>query len=270
MNFRFKALAKLREPDELDSPTVLTSPRGWVTLGCLAAVTLAALGWGVLGRVPQTVSASGLITRPGGAVQVQSLFAGMVSGLSIGIGGQVTPGQTLAVVRDAQGASHKVVSLFAGDVVGLQVAAGEVISAGTPVATIERSAPGGSQLVAMLFVPPSQAAGITPGQTVGLAVASAPSPVFGLLRGQVLSVSQLPLTAAVDNSLLGGVIPVATLTAGGGKRLVTVRLRQDARTASGYSWTTAHGPPAALPPLVPATGTITLGAQAPISLLFSR
>jgi hypothetical protein len=138
------------------------------------------------------------------------------------------------------------------------------------VTTIERRGPGDGQLVAMLFVPPVQAAGITPGQTVGLAVASAPSPVFGLLRGQVLSVSQLPLTAAVDNSLLGGVIPASTLTSGGGKRLVTVKLRRDGGTVSGYSWTTAEGPPEPLPPLVPATGTITLGAQAPISLLFSR
>jgi hypothetical protein len=29
MIFRFKALARMREPDELDAPTILAAPRGW-------------------------------------------------------------------------------------------------------------------------------------------------------------------------------------------------------------------------------------------------
>jgi hypothetical protein len=52
--------------------------------------------------------------------------------------------------------------------------------------------------------------------------------------------------------------------------LVTVALRRDTHTASGYSWTTAAGPPQALPLIVPATGTIALGELAPITLLFGR
>ena len=270
MNFRFKALAKLREPDELDTPTVLTSARGWVTLLALAAVTLAAVAWAVFGRLPQTVSANGLITPPNGAAQVQSQYSGVVREIHANNGAKISAGQDLAVVRDAQGANHSIVSLFGGQVISIEVAQGEVIGAGRTVATIERSAPGGSQLVAMLFVSSSQSAGVVPGEKVDLAVASAPAAAFGLLRGRILSVSQFPLTAAEIDALLGGTIPAEALASDGGKLLVTVSLPRDPRTASGYSWTTAAGPPQPLLPLVSAVGTITLGVQAPISLLFGR
>jgi biotin carboxyl carrier protein len=270
MNFRFKALAKLREPDELDAPTVLTSPRGWVALLSLAAVLVAALAWAVFGRLPQTVGANGVIARPNDAAQVQSLYAGLVTQIHANLGGQVRAGQDIAVVYDARGVSHQVISLFAGQVTSIEVARGEVIGTGTTVATIDRGSPSGAQPVAMLFVSPSQAAGIAPGDSVGLAVASAPPAAFGLLRGRVLSVGQFPLTGAAETLLTGGAVAARTLAAEEGKLLVTVSLRRDSRTVSGYSWTTAKGPPQALAALVPATGTIALGEQSPITLLFGQ
>ena len=122
----------------------------------------------------------------------------------------------------------------------------------------------------MLFVPSDQAAGIVPGQSVGLNVESAPSAAFGLLRGRVVSVSQFPLTSAEVNAVLGGTTTAGTFGAGVAPRLVTVSLERNGHTASGYAWTTAAGPPEPLPDQVPAAGTVTLGSQAPVSLLFSR
>jgi pyruvate/2-oxoglutarate dehydrogenase complex dihydrolipoamide acyltransferase (E2) component len=270
MNFRFKALAQLREPDELDAPVVLASPRGWMTVLALTVVILAALAWALIGRLPQTVTASGLITRPQGTVQVQSLYQGMVDKVQASIGGYVRAGQVLAVVRDAGGASHTILSPYAGQVISVGVADGEVIGTGSPVATIERAATGAGPLVAMLFVSSQSAAGITPGDVVGLSVASAPTSAFGLLRGQVISVSQFPLTDAEVNAVLGGTATASEFGAGSTPLLVTVRLLRNSRTPTGYAWTTAAGPPQALPAQVQATGTVTVGSQAPISLLFSR
>ncbi|HEX9034353.1 MAG TPA: HlyD family efflux transporter periplasmic adaptor subunit [Streptosporangiaceae bacterium] len=270
MKFRFKALAKLREPDELDTPAILTSPRGWVTLGCLAAVTVAAVAWAVLGRLPQSVSASGVITRPYGVAAVQSLYPGLVSGVRASIGSQVREGQEIAVVRDARGASHPVLSLFGGQVVSVEVAAGQVIEAGATVATIERAGPAAGQPVALLLLSPGQAAGVRPGASVQLAVAAAPPTAFGLLRGRIRSIGQFPLTGPEVAALFGGLASARTVAAGTGKLLVTVRLRPDGRTVSGYSWTTVSGPPYPLPPLTPATGSIDLGELAPVTLVFGR
>ncbi|HEY1916260.1 MAG TPA: HlyD family efflux transporter periplasmic adaptor subunit [Streptosporangiaceae bacterium] len=269
MNFRFKALAQLREPDELDSPVVLASPKGWLVIASLTVVTVTAIGWALLGRLPQTVSATGLITRPQGAIQVESLYTGLVGKVHTAVGGYVKAGQDLVDIRDAGGATHEIVSPLAGQVTSLGVSAGEVVSTGSSVATVER-ATGGGQLVAMLFVPSDQAAQIVPGESVGLNVESAPSAAFGLLRGRVVSVSQFPLTTAEVNAVLGGAATAGTFAAGVAPRLVTVSLQKDSRTASGYAWTTAAGPPGPLPDQVSAAGTVTLGSQAPISLLFSR
>jgi biotin carboxyl carrier protein len=269
VSFRFKALAKQREPDEFDAPTELTSPRGWLALLALGAATIAALGWAVLGRVPLTVTASGLITSPDGTAEVQSLYTGLVTRIAVSDGSQVRAGQDIAVVQDAQGASYEVRTLFSGEVIGTEVSDGEVIGVGTTVATVDLGAAGGSQL-ALLFVAPSQVTGIAPGESVGLAVASAPSAAFGLLRGQVQSVSRFPLTEQEEAALAGGPVAAGQLPTAGGMLLVTVTLRRDARTVTGYSWTTAAGPPQSLPALVSATGTILLGEQAPITLLFGR
>jgi hypothetical protein len=270
MNFRFKALAKLREPDELDTPVVLASPRGWVVIASLTLVTVGAIGWALFGRLPQTVTANGLITRPQGAVQVQSLYTGMVNKIHASVGGYVQAGQDLADIGDASGASHEIVSPAAGQVTSIAVADGQVISTGSAVATIERGTGSGGPLVAMLFVSSDQAAGIVPGEDVQLSVASAPSAAFGLLRGRVLSVSQFPLTSAEVNAALGGTATAGTFGAVVAPRLVTVSLQRDSRTVSGYSWTTAAGPPQPLPDQVPAAGTVSLGSQQPISLLFGR
>jgi hypothetical protein len=269
MSFRFKALARQRQVDELDTPTVLTSTRGWLALLCLAVVTLAGVAWAVFGRLPQTVSVTGVISGPDGTTQVQSLYSGLVTAVHASAGSQVEAGQDIAVVTDTLGGSHQVVSIFSGQLISMEVTEGEVIGTGSTVAVIERGTPGDQQRVAMLFASPGQAAGIAPGESVGLAVASAPSVAFGLLRGRVIAVSKFPLTAAELSGMFEGIIPAGSLAADAGELLVTVGLQRDSGTASGYSWTTAAGPPEALPMAVSATGTVTLGEQAPMAMLFS-
>jgi hypothetical protein len=162
-----------------------------------------------------------------------------------------------------------VISPFAGQVVSIAVSIGEVIGTGRPVVTMELTG-GGNRLVAMLFVSSGNVAGVFPGQSVTLSVSSAPAAAFGLLRGRVAAVSQYPLTGLEISALVGGDLPIGQLQVGGAPYLVTVNLITDPDTATGYAWTTANGPPAALALQVPATGTVTLGTYAPITLLFGR
>jgi multidrug efflux pump subunit AcrA (membrane-fusion protein) len=268
MKFRYKALARMREPDELDAPAVLAAPRGWVTVLTITALTAAAAAWSVFGHLPETVRAAGLLSRPQGVAQVQTLYAGMVQDVSASVGMYVTPGQTVAHVGDAQGDTHKVTSPFAGQVISVDVTAGKVVGLGTPVVTLERTGTAEESLVAMLFVPSDQANGIVPGEAVGLSVASAPAAAFGLLRGRVASISQYPLSSVEAETLYGGPTPASLFVEGNPPRLVVVHLQADPTTASGYAWSTPSGPPNKLASRVPVSGTITLGARAPITLLF--
>jgi multidrug efflux pump subunit AcrA (membrane-fusion protein) len=174
MKFRFKALQRQREPDELDSPLILAAPRGWVAVFVILIVMTGAAAWAVLGWLPLTVSASGLITYPQGTAPVQSLYAGMVLGVLIAPAEQVTAGEPLADVTGPDGTVRQVTSPFAGEVVSVGITSGEVVGAGSTVATIGRTGGHPGRLVAMLFVPASQAVGIAPGESAELSVSTAP------------------------------------------------------------------------------------------------
>jgi multidrug efflux pump subunit AcrA (membrane-fusion protein) len=269
MKFRFKALAKMREPDELDAPAVLAAPRGWVTVLAITAITAAAGAWAVFGHLPETVRANGLLSRPLGVAQVQSLHAGLVREVTASVGAFVSAGQSVGEVGDAQGNVSPVPSPFAGQVISVDVTAGQVIGLGAPVVTLERTGTAGENLVAMLLVPSDQATAVAPGQEVGLAVASAPSAAFGLLRGRVASISPYPLTNAEASAVYGGPLPASVFDASHPPRLVVVQLQADAATPTGYAWSTPSGPPRKLASRVPVDATITLGTRAPITLLFA-
>ncbi len=270
MQFRFKALQRMREPDELDTPLILAAPRGWVAVFVLLIVLAGAVGWSVLGSLPIAVRASGLLTYPMGTAPVQSPYAGTVRQVLVSPGTAVTAGMPLADIGGPGGAERQIASPFGGIVISVGVVTGEVVSVGTTVATVGRSGTSGGHLVAMLFVPESQSVGVRPGEQVDLAVSTAPSSVYGLLRGRISAVSPYPLTQEALDGLLGGNLATATYARVTAPMLVVVRLQQAASTASGYAWTSTNGPLLPLQSQVGVVGTISHGSQRPISFLFGQ
>jgi multidrug efflux pump subunit AcrA (membrane-fusion protein) len=271
VKFRFKALQKMREPDELDSPTILAAPRGWVAVFVVLIVMAGGIGWAIRGRLPVTVSAPGLLTRPAGTAGVQSPYPGMVRQLAVRTGDVVAAGSTVAEVDDvAAGTTRPVTAPFAGHVVGVAVSEGQVVGAGTTLVTVERTDAPDDRMVAMVFVPASSADAVRPGVDVDLSVASAPSAAFGLLRGRVASISPYPLTAGALAGLVGGDLAARDYLGASPPRLVIVDLLADAGTVSGFSWSTAKGPPMRLTTQVSVKATIDVGTQTPFNLVLGR
>jgi multidrug efflux pump subunit AcrA (membrane-fusion protein) len=270
MNFRFKAMQAMREPDQLDMPTMLARPRGWVATFVVLVVTLGAVVWAIVGRLPRTVAATGLLTHPRGVAQVQSLYAGQVRDVRVSAGGHVAANEVVAEVADAHGADRPVRSPFAGQVVSLDASAGQVIGVGASVLTVERTDGPNDRLVAMLFVPADQATGIRPGGAVDLSVSSAPAARFGVLRGRVASVGGVPMTSVELSGLLGGTLAVDTYVPGSAPKLVIVDLEKHAGTPSGYEWSTTRGFPGPLQSQVKVSGTVNLGSQSPMSYVLGR
>jgi multidrug efflux pump subunit AcrA (membrane-fusion protein) len=270
MNFRFKALQAKREPDELDSPTLLAAPRGWIATFVVLITVLGALAWAVAGRLPVTVSAAGLLTHPAGTARLQSTYGGMVNRLLVHLGDQVRAGQQVAEVIDQTGARRQVASPFTGQVVGQAASDGQVIAPGTTLLTVERTDAANDRLVAMLFVPAPKAIGVRPGSHVDIAVSTAPPGAFGLLQGRVTEISEFPLTAEAVAGLVGGDLAARPYLTGPPSRLVLVDLTPDTATRSGYAWSTVTGPPAPLHSQVSVNATVTLGNKTPLSLIFGR
>lgn len=270
MKFRFKALQRMREPDELDSPTLLASPRGWIATFVVLIVVVAAGVWAFVGRLPVTVTAKGLLTHPAGTAELQSPYTGTVRTLMVAPGGRVVRGQAVLEVMRPDGAVRTVSSPFTGEVVATSVGEGAMVREGDGLLAVERTDAPRDRLVAMLFVPGDHALGIVPGRTVDLAVSDAPPGAFGLLRGTVTSISRYPLMAEGVAGLVGGDLAARGYSTAQAPRLVVVDLVPDARTPSGYAWTTEAGPPMELRSQVTVTGTVTLSSQTPFNLLLGR
>lgn len=270
MQFRFKALQKMREPDELDTVILLARPRGWILTFVVLIVVAGACAWAYVGQIPRTLTADGLVTHPLGVSQLQTAYAGQVSQLSVAPGDHVTTGQVVLDVIGQSGRVQPVASPFTGTVISLDAAAGQVVAAGSTVLTVERTDGPNDRLVAMVFVPASQTAGLRPGDPADIAVSSAPAAAFGLVRGQVVSVGKYPLTRQALGNLLGGDLAAGNFASVADPELVVLDMIRDPKTVSGYAWTSVKGPPGPLSSQVSATATITVANERPINLVLGQ
>lgn len=270
MRFRFKALQRMREPDELDSPTLLASPRGWIATFVVLIIVVSATVWSFAGQLPITVPASGLLTRPGGTARLQTPYGGTVRSMLVRPDEAVTKGQAVALIAQVDGPVRVVSSPFAGRVVAGSAVDGHVVTPGDELLLIERTDAPDDRLVAMLFVPVDRAVGVVPGKSVDLSVSSAPPGAFGLLRGRVQSVSTYPLLLDQAADLVGGEGAARLYLNGVPTRLVIVDLERDPATPSGYAWSTRSGPPVRLQSQVSVTAAIGLGSQTLFDLLLGR
>ncbi|MCX7895012.1 MAG: NHLP bacteriocin system secretion protein [Thermoanaerobaculum sp.] len=89
--FRKKALERLSSPERLDELMRVTSPVGWLALAGLAFAIVAALLWGVLGRIAVKVDGKGILMRGGAVYEITSTLAGHVVAVA------VEPGQLVRV-----------------------------------------------------------------------------------------------------------------------------------------------------------------------------
>ena len=251
MIYRFKALAKRRDPDQLDVPLSLASPSGWVITFVIGFCLIALVGWGFLGSVNQHVTAAGALQFPGGLVSVRSDAEGVVADLAQ-LGSTLHQGDVVASLQ--QGDDNKQVNVLGvtgGRVVQRLVRVGDVVSTGTPIAVVEPGATEGAALEAVVEVPSKQISAIQVGQDVKLSVSGVVATKYGLLQGKVKSVAPFP--TGTDGIQVGPTLVVISL--------------YSAETPTGYKWTSLGGPERKLESQTPVVAEIDIGTVAPLALL---
>jgi HlyD family secretion protein len=97
--FRQQALDRLASPSEIDRLMTVVSPRYWAALAALAGLCLAAVVWGVVGRVPETVEGAGVLVNPGRVRALQTVAAGQIVEVRVKRGDDVRPGQEIALLH---------------------------------------------------------------------------------------------------------------------------------------------------------------------------
>src|SRR5262249_40923772 len=100
--FRQAVLDRLASPEQLHTLMQVTDAKGWVALlGCFLLLAAAAV-WGIFGRIPTKVEASGILLFSGGLADVVALGSGQISALEVEVGDAVSKGQVIAEVAQPE------------------------------------------------------------------------------------------------------------------------------------------------------------------------
>ena len=153
-------------------------------------------------------------------------------------------------------------SPYAGRVVEQLVNQGEVIVPGQTVVNVEFSE---APLQGLLFI--SEGKRVTPGMRVQLLPHGIRAEEFGYIVGRVRSVSPTPLSPVAMNRFLRNETLVQQFGEGGPAYLAEIEPVLDSTTTTGFQWTTRHGPDMQLGSGAIISGKVTVGSQAPITLV---
>ena len=96
--FRASALQRAASPDELDHLVSITKPADWILALVVTVALVAALVWGIYGRIPSRVSGQGILVGSGRVVDAVSAAEGRLASLSISVGDHVERGQLIAQI----------------------------------------------------------------------------------------------------------------------------------------------------------------------------
>lgn len=261
---RKQALEQINAPDDVDRLMPVTRPRMWLALLALCAVVIAAVGWGLLGRVYEQVPAqSGILLQPGSVKAIVAPEAGVVSSVTLKQSDTVSKGDAVAsLVR--QGDTVPVRSYVAGTATDVVVTPGASVNRGDPVAVLRQ---GDESLRALLYVNQDDGADLAKGTRAFLLPSTVSAEEYGYLLGTVVSVSELPLSQEQMMLELANEDLVQALRGDGDRLEVVVDLEDDSSTPSGFSWSIDQGPPFALSNLTLITGTFVTGEQRPAELV---
>jgi len=241
IKFRSEALAKLNQRDELDVPAELTRPRTWVALVVVAVLVVAGAVWAMTTELPRKVTASGILTYSQGSFSLQSPVSGQINGVYVNQGDTFPAGAPIFSIQVGKRV-EVVKAITGGRITAMLGKLGQVISAGSELAVVERIDGKNDQLVAVLYVPTTDASQVRKGSQVDLAVHSAPAQEYGVLRGVVQSISQFTESRQQMTDFLGNDQLGEQFSSQGQPLKVVVKLLPG-QTASSYEWSTQSGPP---------------------------
>ncbi len=155
-------------------------------------------------------------------------------------------------------------SPFAGRVLEVLADRGDVVAPGKPVLSVEVLS---EDLVAVLFIPASAGKKVQRGMAVRVSPSTVKREELGAMVGRVSWVAEFPSTARGMTRFLGNETLVNKLMEQGPPIQVNVSLTRDARTPTGYRWTSSLGPSLRISSGTLATGDVVVQEDRPIALV---
>ncbi len=162
------------------------------------------------------------------------------------------------------GETARVTAPRAGRVLELLVDRGDVVSPGTALLNLELVS---EELMAALFVPAETGKRVRPGMRVRVSPSTVKREEYGSMLGKVVWASDFPSTARGMTRLLGNEALVQRLMEQGPLIQVNIALERDAKTLTGYRWSSSTGPAVDISSGTLARGDVVVREERPIRLL---
>ncbi len=175
--------------------------------------------------------------------------------------------EQLQTLRNTLNLQDKVVSPYSGRVLEVKLDEGQVVKAGQPIVDMEKTGPESRKLLAVGYFPPGEGKTIQKGMEAQISPATIKQEEYGFILGRVVSVSEFPATQEGMMRVLQNADLVRALTQKGPPIEVDVELMVDAKTLSGYKWSSSKGPPITVTSGTLCAATVTTRKQPPVSLV---
>jgi HlyD family secretion protein len=172
--------------------------------------------------------------------------------------------RTVAALEQELTLNTNVVTVYAGEVLEVKVQPGASVTVGTPILSMQ---PREKQLELLFYVPHADAKDVRTGMDVEVSPSTVKRSEFGYMKGKTTYVSDYPSTPQALMTNFQNEVLVNTLTHNGPVTEIRVRLQEDARTHSGFAWSSSRGPLIDISSGTFCSGRIITRIQRPITLV---
>ena len=155
-------------------------------------------------------------------------------------------------------------SAFDGKVIEVKVYPGGLVTAGEPFASLE---PGAERIEVIVYVPASRAKEVKAGMAAEIVPVSVKREEFGFMRARVSSIAEFPATRTAMMRNFENDALVAALAATGPVHEARIELETDAKSSSGFKWSSSQGPPLRISSGTLCSASIVTRSQRPIELV---
>lgn len=98
--YRKSSLEKLSSPEQLDRMIVITSPTFWIAVAGAVLITVVALIWSIVGRLPEKITGNGIYVSENGIHVLYADTSGTVATVETAVGDTVKNGTVVLSVAD--------------------------------------------------------------------------------------------------------------------------------------------------------------------------
>ncbi len=163
--------------------------------------------------------------------------------------------------------NSEIISPVDGCVLEIQTTVGQYVNPGTPLGTINTNGKL-AKFLAVSYFTVQDGKRIKPGMEINITPDTVKRERFGGMIGNIISVSNFPVTKQGANFVVGNSEIVENIVGqSGGKIEAYAQLKQDSNTFSGYQWSSSNGPQQKLTAGTTTTARIRVEERAPITFV---